>query len=65
MPAWPPTTEREPPHPANDPGVIDVTEDTIGDRTAVASINEFRARLDAQRRRAPVSRPDRDPPEAA
>lgn len=65
MPAWPPTTERDPPHPANDPGVIDVTEDTLGDRTAVASINDFKARLDAQRRKPYAPRSDRDPPEAA
>jgi len=65
MPAWPPTIERDPPHPANDPGVIDVTEETIGDRSAVTSINEFKARLDAQRRQARAPRPDDEGPQAA
>ena len=69
MPAWPPTTIRtqpgEEPAPPAPEGVIDVTPETLGDRQAVADINEFRARLDAQRSKPVATRPDRDPPEAA
>jgi|GEM_PF-3777306 len=69
MPAWPPTTIRtqpgEEPAPPAPEGTIDVTPDNVGDRKAVASINEFRARLDAQRRQARAPRLPDDGPEAA
>jgi hypothetical protein len=50
-------------------GVIDVTEETLGNRSDVASINEFRARLDAKRiaERSKLVPPTNDdpPPRAA
>lgn len=69
MPAWPPTTIRtgpgeEPAPPAPDDS-IDVTPETLGDRKAVASINEFRARLESQRQKPRAPYRHDDGPEAA
>jgi hypothetical protein len=69
MPSWPPTTLRT--HPGEEPaphapdGVIDVTPETLGDRKAVADINEFRARLEAQRKAERSRQGDDLPPRAA
>lgn len=73
MPDWKPvvitTKPGEEPAPPLPEGVIDVTEETIWDRSAVASINEARAKLDAKRmaeRSRLARRPtDGEPPEAA
>ena len=63
------TKPGEGPAPAAPEGTIDVTPETLGDRSAVASINEFRDRLEASRqeeraRPRRAHRPD-DGPEAA
>lgn len=73
MPDWKPvvitTKPGEEPVPPLPEGVIDVTEETIGDRSDVASINEFRARLNAKRvaERSRLVPPTNDdpPPRAA
>lgn len=63
------TKPGEGPVPSAPEGVIDVTEETLGDRSDVASINEWRAKQDAKRvaERSRLMRrsPDDEPPEAA
>ena len=66
MPAWPPTTIRttpdEQPAPMAPEGVVDVTPETLGDRSQVASIRDYldrRAHLQAR------DRAGHDGPEAA
>lgn len=58
-----PITERDP-NPAMDPGVMDVTPETIGERNKVADIRDFLRKRD---RNAPQRRytPDNDPKGAA
>lgn len=70
MPEWKPvvitTKPGEEPVPE---GVIDVTEETLGNRSDVASINEWRAKQDARRvsERSRLVPPTNDdpPPRAA
>ena len=71
MPDWKPvvitTKPGEEPAPPLPEGVIDVTPETLGNRSAVASINEWRAKQDAKRvaQRAGVAPSDDEPPRAA
>lgn len=58
-----PITERDT-NPANDPGTVDVTPETIGERGKVADIRDFLRKRD---RNAPPRHytPDNDPKGAA